>query len=654
MDVELPDGQVITGVPEGTTKRQLYDKLAASKSFGPEVLKPLRADVFKQEAQAEAAPLKDAPWLKRAGHVAGSTLHSTGQALAGIPRLFGADIGPNEEDVEKLKAKRAALAEITPGATAIEIATDLASTGWIPGVGVAGTAAKLGSRVLPKAAAAAAARATAATPGTGRALAKTLADRAATGALISGATTAGDWEDRALSGALGAGGSVALPVLGMGGRQAGKYLGRRASIAGDIAQDMGAPQARALAAQLADPAEAQRFANAGVMRPTAAQLTGNAQLRDLEIGSRVNRGDLYAPLDEAAASGRWERLGHVAQDDAALAAAQAERKRVTDPLRTGALARARAGQAAHEPDLTHRLELVVNDILQGEARTNPQAARLANWVRGELEQGVTPEQLYTMRKTLTSGIQPGNDISAAASFARKERSELINAIDEGLTLASGGRLGPKGARGGAWDPYMQEYQRLSQPVTSMRAGQAIREAFEGAGGRTVTGDPVITSGKLRNALAKHGEKDIGGRTFQRVTQQERRIIEDIAHSIERSDAAKQAQGMIGSRTAGNEAAADRVNDLLLASGGGFAGALADDAGIGGIGGGAVLALGGRRLNRAMTRRREQALASLLQDPARLRQALLVALRNQERGAAVTRLTSPGLRESSDLLTGEEG
>jgi hypothetical protein len=633
MDVELPDGQVITGVPDGWNKVQLTAHLA-KKGYNVE---PLRQQITEadQAATRERFKAEEAarPWGEKALAVAGGTVNKTLQGLAGIPRLFGADIGPTEEDVKEHDKYREQLREITPGASVIEPLTDIAMLWAAPGAGTLGLGARVASRVLPRAAAAM----RAGTPGTKGALVRTLADRAATGGLVSAATAPGDWGDRAVSGALGATGSAAPSVLGMAGRTAARAVGNRGAQAGRIVEEMGEPQARALATRLDDQTQRDVFNRAGVTRPTAAQVTDDPALQRLETGLRVKRGDLFAEADERMAEEHWRTLGNIAGNQTKLDADILARKAGGARLRDPALA------AAKGQDFTSPIKQTVQTLLTGESRTNPAVRTMADWVQRELDEGVTPEQLYSLRKALTGGIPRGSDLGAAVSQARAERMAIINAIDQGLDRATGGQ----------WTPYLQEWGRLSQPITSQQAGRGIQEAFEQTPNRTRAGTPVLTSGKLQQALEKHGEKEIGGKTFSRVTPQERETVESIARTIERAERGKQAQGMIGSRTAGNQQAAQYVDDILLGVGGGGAGAyLADEAGLGNVGGGALIALGGKRLNRTLRGRREQALASLLQDPTRLRQALLVAMRNQERGAAISGKAAVGLREAADLLPEE--
>src|SRR5262245_17195485 len=463
-DVDAPD--------ERTAWRWANQHHATATKARAEKTAQLEAQTRQQFAESEAAR----PLTERTLANIGAGMHSLYQGVAGIPRLFGADVGPTAEDVAESKRMKEQLAETTPGGKWIQLAGEVAPTLLIPAGGVG----QVGARVLP---------------GAARVLTRTLgpaatniANIAGTGALVAGATTAGDLEERLKSGALAGVAGAALPAAMAVYRGVAPVLSRgaaRGAEAERLAAELGPARTAEITGALAAPAPG-RAAIAGVAEPTAAQITRDPMLQKFETASRVAYPEVFTAADEAAAKGRWERLGQIAQTPDALRAAEESRDAATRGLRESALDTARQVQGFDIPVAQRAVA-----IAEGEARTNPAVRMMTNYVLGELERGVTPEQLYSIRKTLTSSIPHGTELGSAVTQSRAERMALVNAIDDALDRASGGQ----------WGEYMRTYQGMSAPITSMKAGQAIQKVFESAK-RTGEDIPIMTAHKLRTALGK--------------------------------------------------------------------------------------------------------------------------------------------------------
>lgn len=634
MNVKLPSGTVVANVPDDMTQQALLDRLARTGGYEEDVQQLQRAHIVRpigREGLPQAAR-QAAEEMTPAGKIGanlGLGMQTTGEGIRGVAdkvesslspanplkyalgagravrdRIFGG--APDEGELARQKGVKEQFAEAQPGGKWTQLAGEIAPTLAVP----AGAAESMGARALPWAM---------------RAL-----DVAGTGAVTNAAMTPGGPLERGKAALYGAVGGV-MPLATAGGKgifravrptPAGRVAGREAGIAERMARDLGEEKTGELVGKLDTPTE--EFTRAGVKEPTAAQLTRDPALQQLETGLRVQRPDLFKAIDEAAASGRWDEVAKIAKDEGALSAKMQERSAATDKLREAALAKAGTVQGFEAP-----VAYQVEQILTGASRTNPQARTLANWVQKELGEGVTPEQLYSMRKALTSGIPHGTELGSAMTQARQERVALVASIDEALEAASGGQ----------WKQYLGEFAERSAPITSMKAGQGIQKAFETTANRTAEGVPVMTAHALRKAVAKHGEKQFGSKTFQRITPEERATLESVARSIEAENAARMAQGTIGSATAGNLAASNRVIDQMLRGGvkaATGAGPLVDIA---------AHAVGG--LNR---RAREEAYAQLLRDPQKLRQALEAARTTIGREQGVGELAR-GLRAGPGVAQG---
>lgn len=529
---------------------------------------------------------KQRPLQERVRANIGAGMHSLGQGLGG---LFGLT---NADDVQEAKAIKHQLAETTPGGEYIQMAGETLPTLAVP----AGFAGRVLTKAVPRLAGVAS-----------RAIggrAASAADVAGSSAAMVGATTPGDFTERATAAAMAAGAGVALPAavgIAQAGRRAATRTGRELAAGEGFLQHLGTERADelldALSTQVTRKGKVERMPGqmgptrqtlAGVQRPTAAQLTGDATLNQLETGARTKVPQAFAAGDEAAAQGRWDTLHDIAGTPNDLKLAEDTRNAVTGPMREQALAAAGNVHGFEEPVIQKALEMSY-----GASRSNPQVQRMVNYVIGELDKGVTPEQLYTMRKTLTNGIPHGTELGAAISQSRHERVALVNAIDEAMDRATGGK----------WTPYMSEYQRLSGPVTSLKAGQAIERDFAAAANTTGAGDPVLTAGKLRRSIQTRGQKQFGGKTFPRFNESERARLGAVADSAEAQTAASMSQGLQGSRTAGNIAAGDNVSALA--------------GGVGKLVGGIPGAVIGNVLPKWHGKRAEEVLAHLLQDPEML-------------------------------------
>lgn len=249
----------------------------------------------------------------------------------------------------------------------------------------------------------------------------------------------------------------------------------------------------------------------------------------------------------------------------------------------------------------------------GVNRPNKDVQTIVNYVQSELNKGVTPEQLYTIRKMLTDGIAaaPTSELSQAARAARPQRMEIIGKIDEALNDMSGGK----------WTEYLESYKISSPLITSRESLTKMRDRLsygrpEGEIPASMGEKPAPYSfGRL---LEQHGTKMYGSKEFDRLIPQHRELASTLLSDLNAQAGVMQPRATLGSPTAGNLANAGRVNQLTNS--------MLDAAGnVVPVVGGSVAA----SVKGGLQRMNEEALSELLKDPKRLAETLRKAKASAE-------------------------
>lgn len=431
-----------------------------------------------------------------------------------------------------------------------------------------------------------------------------VADMVATQAAIAAATTPGGFNERLLAAGIGAAGGAAPAVVGamQGGRRMTTQAGKQLDLAEGLRRELG-NDADNIAAALRDPS---KYPTSGIgVRPTAAMLTNNPALEAMERGNRTNIGMAWTPFDAANASARWQALEDLAGTPAELAKLRAARDALTAPMREGALQATGGALKVGKGTAYADLDDLLLSLSTGANRPNKEVQTLVNYVRGELEKGVTPEQLYTVRKMLTDGIKAGptTELSQAARAARPQRMEIIGKLDEVLDDASLGN----------WSKYLDQYKISSPLINSREALQKIKDKLSAgwpAGEAPATFGSRAAPLTLGRALEQYGTKQFGSKDIDQLIPQHRGLIEALRKDLQSQQNVMMPRATIGSPTAPLLADANRVNDL--------AGAIADAAGR------SVPLVGSKvsaSLKGSMERETQEALARLLQNPEMLAEEL---------------------------------
>lgn len=309
----------------------------------------------------------------------------TAPAIAGnaIAQMAGAD---NKADLQNWQALRSA----TPDTQYGNIAGNVGMFGLLPpGAASAGMAAA--GRTLPRLG--------------------TIADMIGTQGAIGYATTPGGAGERLTGAALNMASAGVPTMLGaaQGARRIATKPGARLSLAEGLRRELG-PDSASLETALRGTYPASRFGVQG----SSAMLTRNPTLEVLESGSRVRTPDQWVPLDRLNAAARWRALEESAGTPQELLKLRAARDAITAPMREGALQATagalKVGKGTAYGELVDKL----SDLATGTTRPNKDVQTIVNYVKGELAQGVTPEQVYTIRKMLTDGIRPADKRTVAS------------------------------------------------------------------------------------------------------------------------------------------------------------------------------------------------------------------------------------------------
>jgi len=557
---------------------------------------PTMGERVSQEVRAE-------PFAKQVAIGAGTVLP---RAAMGIKGLF-TDIP--RQDVEELNMVRQA----TPGTqlgsmggeAGMGFALPMRSVSMIPGV----------SRMIPS---------------LGGRIGQT-AEMAGTSAATSAALTPEDRTGAAIAGGMGGALPAAVGVVqralprGMGG------VGAREVVGEQIARDAG------------DTAQLIRDLRGGYspvpgVRGTSAVVTQNPLMQTLETGSRVQSPEMWRPLDIENARARYAALLERAGTPKEMETLLARRDEVTGSARQQAFGQAeRKAREGGSLGLAPNLDAINKELVtlaKGEQRGNPAVQKIVKYVQSEVAspEGVTPQQLYTVRKVLTGQLKTGlnEDIGAAAAASRRETMGLVKGIDENLD----------GLSDGAWSQYLAKYGAESKDINSRNALQEVIDkisrgmaegnvpaSLKGYGGELPFGRAVETA----------SQKQIGSKTIDQLTPQDRQLVEALKQDLFRTSQAMNMRATGGPGTATEMAAGSRAGDLSRA----LANQAATGVGalIGGVPGAAAGQLTSSVVGKALMQsgqKGQEILARLLQDPQAMAAVLEKARRSQAQLQAAKR------------------
>jgi len=425
-----------------------------------------------------------------------------------------------------------------------------------------------------------------------------VADMAATQGGLAAATTPGDAGERTLAGLLGVGSGAIPGAVGavQGARRMVTKEGKQLDLAEGLRRELG-KDSEGLTTSLEGTYPASRYG----VNPTAAMLTRHPTLEVMETGSRARTGDQWAQFDRMNAEARWGAIESAAGTPQELATIRAARDALASPKRTEALSATggslKVGKGSPYGDLTEKLD----SLTTGVERPNPAVQAMVGYVNKELEKGVTPEQLYSVRKFLSEGYKSGppTELANSVKGANVQRREIIAQLDNVLDDMSGGK----------WADYLKTYKEASPLINSRESLLKIKGALEKNLPEGMV--PPAMGEKVRptalgSALRQFGEKQFGTQTFDRLLPSDRQMLSTFLEDMNAQAGVLSSATKMGSPTASLMANSGRV--------GGITNAAIDAAGNAiPLAGGAMAA----SAKGSLARTNEEALAELLKNPKKL-------------------------------------
>lgn len=617
IDVVMPDGTVIEGVPDGTSREELQRMLQRSRA--PQLTEEWRRNTGRSMAAAQA---RDMPWIQRAALNVGAGVNQLAQgAQQRWGELFGSDErqAAMQRQVADSGAVSQALADTTPGGGALQVAGNVLPTLAIPAGALANTTIR-GATLLPRAynalrtgQAIAPAATTTARLGT----AGLVADSALAGGLYGALTPTAEGESALRNSLLGAASSAVLPIGALGVNGVRRMMtagggGERA--AEQVVEEMAgagattAQRQQALGATLAQ-LRGQRT-ESPIPLTVAAQLD-SPDLARLERGNRARNAANWAGFDETQARAAADELGAATREAELLGIRKAARGQAWDRNF------ARAEEAANPARFGNDLSLFRRDL--DEAANLPEASNPA--VRGMLRaiaddidrvtsQGAayTPAHLQQIRANLSAAFSPMNpNAFTAAPRSSPMRVTVMDQVDTILNRATDGK----------WQRVVDDYAQQSRLVDQSKAAGRVREAFyDRTTGRVLgtaadaAGDvPRVTEAGLGRAINRGRDRAGASQLSPEAEARLGAVLEALRRQNITQRIAKSATAGGGSNTASDTIAAEAAGQV--------GDAIAGAAGVPGW----VSRLGLGRLEELATSNRDRALAEALQNPDELRRIL---------------------------------
>jgi hypothetical protein len=611
IDVVMPDGTVVEGVPEGISREELTRML--ERHDAPKLTDEWRRNTMQSLAGAK---LKEMSWLPKALLNVGAGVQ---ELATGAQQRFNDVFGSDERkaELQKRAADERALAETlaanTTGGQVAQVVGNVAPTLAIP-VGAFANTATRAATVLPRAyralrtgSARAPAAATTAKLGT----AGLVGDAALSGAAYGLLRPTVEGESTLMNAASGAAWSSAVPGIGYGVNQV-----RRMTTAGGGGERAAEQVVREVAGEGADQAARQnvltrtlgQLRNLGPQGPipltTAAQLD-SADLARLERGSRtLNAGNWY-DFDQSQARAVADEFGAATGDAADLAARRAARKTGWDS--DWAAAEQAVSRPAFQQEVRN-LAATVDDALMTPDAANPSVRNMLQQIASEIERygdKIQPGVLQQIRANLSGKYSPLSPNAYAAAPRDSAATKLVlGEIDRVLNSVTGGK----------WQPVVDNYAAGSRLIDQSKAAGRVREAFYDRNtGRVLgvsadaAGDvPKITEAGLGRAISRGSDR--AGNVQLSSTAQQR--LDTVLQALRKQNITQRV-----ARTATSGGGSNTASDQIAAE---AAGQAADV--IGGVAGapGVAVARSGIDALRAFANtQRDRALADALQNPQEL-------------------------------------
>ena len=603
MDVQLPDGTIITGVPDGITQSELMRRLGkkngddmASKAAAAGT--SMRDGKVNWGVELEKQAINDMSGPER-------VFRSMGAGFADIPLAVRQIFNRDQDKAKQLNLEAADKREVDKylsKKTDMGILPDQVMGMDTPTIG---STAQFYGKTAP----------TMMLPAARLAGLKGFASNVGVGAGLSALDPTVDGESRKWNMMTGGAASGVLPIAtsavkgvynsvtrGGGQNKAGNEVARALT-------EGGADEATVLRQTIERLRQAQQ---GDIPLSTAAQLRDPTIAR-LEQGSRARNGANWYDFDQnqAASVANAVRGATASADD--LAARRALRQRNIDIRKGQAFSGVNEGAWGNDVgNLANSLETA----MRSPDASNPAVLNMLKAVQGEMDRlgdQFGPQNLATIRQNLSAKFNPTNpNVYAAAPRDSAARLSLMRDIDSILNNTTNNR----------WQDVVTGYARDSGPVDAAKAAGRVRQSFYDQNtGRVLgvsadaAGDvPKITEAGLGRALnaARGPDKSL------LLSNEANTRLEAILDALRAQNI---VQGVKRSATAGG--GSDTASNQYAAK---AAGKAADALGASGSTTASIASATLNKLGELATATKDRALAEALQNPQQMVQLLERKLR----------------------------
>lgn len=549
MDVRLPDGTVVTNVPDGISQSELMRRLGRSQQPAmPQGKVNWGVELEKQIVDEMSAPER--------------VFRSLGAGFADIPlavkQIFNRDPGKakqlekeaaDKREVDKYLSKKTDMGLVPDKILGIETPT-------------VGSTAQFYGKTAPTMLLPAARLAT--LPG--------FAGNVATGTALAALDPTVEGESRAQNMVMGGAASAVLPAataVYRGAKNMVTRSGGQTRAADELAKTLtpeGGDQVNVLRQTI------ERLRNASqpsggpdIPLSTAARLR-DAEIARLEAGSRARSGANWYEFDQNQARAVANEFDKATADAAELAARRGTRSANWNSRWSEAQQNLRPDFQTDLPAFRKNLDVA----MRSPESSNPAVYGMLNAIKNEIDRlgpDFGPGSLQQIRANLSAKFSPMNpNVYAAAPRDSAARVSVLQEVDNILNRATGGK----------WDDVVSGYAADSRLVDQAKAAGRVRQNFyDQATGRVLgvsadaAGDvPKITEAGLGRAMnaARGPDKSLllsneANTRLEAILDALRaqNIVQGVKRSATAGGGSNTASDMFAARSAG--AAADAVTNM---------------------------------------------------------------------------------------------
>lgn len=208
----------------------------------------------------------------------------------------------------------------------------------------------------------------------------------------------------------------------------------------------------------------QGGASVAGVRPMTAGVSRDYGLMSAETPIRaLDERGLFAQQIAENTLARQRELARMSTPEK-IAAAEAKRDAITDPMRDQAFAASNITPRQLDAIVGLTINKQIDNILASDAGARSTVENAMNWAARQIERGTTPARLYEVRKDLRDASLGKLDKEGAAySLARRELESVIKSVDDALEVAAPG-----------YKDYIQTYAKMSTPINQMEKIAELR------------------------------------------------------------------------------------------------------------------------------------------------------------------------------------